>query len=97
MPVTTPSLIDDLRDAVRGEVYADAARRGMYATDASHYQIMPRCVVVPRDDADLAAVVRLANRYGVPITGRGAGTGNQWHCPAARGGRTRGLCGRVPR
>ncbi len=57
-----------------GEVYADAARRGMYATDASHYQIMPRCVVVPRDEADVAAVLSVAREHSVPITGRGAGT-----------------------
>lgn len=46
----------------------------MYATDASHYQVMPRCVVVPRDEADVAAVVGVAGKYNVPITGRGAGT-----------------------
>ena len=47
---------------------------GMYATDASHYQVMPRCVVLPRDEADVAAVVRIAREHRVPITGRGAGT-----------------------
>ena len=46
----------------------------MYATDASHYQVMPRCVVVPEDEADVAAVVKLAREHAVPITGRGAGT-----------------------
>lgn len=63
-----------LSQAVAGEVYTDATRRGMYATDASHYQVMPRCVVVPRDASDVAAVVRVARDLGVPITGRGAGT-----------------------
>lgn len=46
----------------------------MYATDASHYQVVPRCVVVPRDEADVAAVARVAREHSVPITGRGAGT-----------------------
>lgn len=59
---------------MRGEVYADAARRGMYATDASHYQVMPQSVVVPIDEADVAAVVAVARDHNVPITGRGAGT-----------------------
>lgn len=63
-----------LSEVVRGEVYADAARRGMYATDASHYQVVPQCVVVPCDEADVAAVVRVAREHAVPITGRGAGT-----------------------
>lgn len=63
-----------MRSTVRGEVYADPTRRGMYATDASHYQIMPRAVVVPKDEADVAAVVKIAREFGVPITGRGGGT-----------------------
>ncbi|MFK7788601.1 MAG: FAD-binding oxidoreductase, partial [Phycisphaeraceae bacterium] len=67
-------LAQALSDVVRGEVYDDAARRGMYATDASHYQVMPRCVVVPKDEADVAAVVKIAREQSVPITGRGAGT-----------------------
>ena len=71
----SPEVLEQaLSKAVRGEVYADAARRGMYATDASHYQVMPRCVVMPRDEADVAAVVGVASELGVPITGRGAGT-----------------------
>ncbi|MBX2850721.1 MAG: FAD-binding protein, partial [Phycisphaeraceae bacterium] len=63
-----------LTQVVRGEVYADLTRRGMYATDASHYQVMPRCVVVPMDESDVAAAVRVARECNVPITGRGAGT-----------------------
>lgn len=74
-PTISPELLEQaLAKVVRGEVYTDAARRGMYATDASHYQVMPRCVVVPRDEADVAAVVAVAREHGVPITGRGAGT-----------------------
>ena len=44
-----------LRDAVRGDVYFDAASRGRYSTDASIYQITPIGVVVPRDQDDLRA------------------------------------------
>jgi FAD/FMN-containing dehydrogenase/Fe-S oxidoreductase len=46
----------------------------MYATDASHYQVMPSCVVVPKDVSDVSAVMKIANEHRVPITGRGAGT-----------------------
>ena len=46
--ISPDQLKQALSEVVRGEVYADAARRGMYATDASHYQVMPRCVVVPK-------------------------------------------------
>lgn len=74
MSSPTSTLGQALRDAVRGEVYDDPTRRGMYATDASHYQVMPQCVVVPRDEADVAEVVRLAKEHNAPITGRGGGT-----------------------
>ncbi len=64
----------ELRTCVRGEVYADRVSRGMHATDASHYQMMPACVAVPRDEADCIAAVTAAGRHGVPITPRGGGT-----------------------
>ncbi len=63
-----------LRAAVQGEVFTDLTRRGVYATDASHYQMMPRAVVVPRHEQDVAAVLRIAREMNVPITGRGGGT-----------------------
>lgn len=63
-----------LRSAVRGEVRFDPVSRAIYATDASHYQIMPACVVVPLDEADVIAATRVAGAFGVPITPRGGGT-----------------------
>ena len=63
-----------LRAAVRGEVYDDAMSRGLHATDASHYQMVPAAVVVPRDEADCVAAVQVAARFGVPITPRGGAT-----------------------
>ncbi len=63
-----------LRSAVRGEVLSDPFSRGRYATDASIYQIMPQGVVVPRDSADVRAVMEIAREAGVAITPRGGGT-----------------------
>jgi len=63
-----------LRDRLRGEVHCDLMRRGIYATDASHYQMTPRVVVVPGDEADVIATMAVAREHGVPITGRGGGT-----------------------
>jgi len=74
---TDPKLSDALvalRDKVRGEVHADPVSRGMHATDASHYQIMPACVVVPRDEDDVIAAVGIAAKHQIPITARGGGT-----------------------
>ncbi|MEM8679040.1 MAG: FAD-linked oxidase C-terminal domain-containing protein [Planctomycetota bacterium] len=63
-----------LRQRVRGEISRDRFRRGIYATDASHYQITPAIVVIPRDEADVIAAVTTAGEHGVPITPRGGGT-----------------------
>ena len=68
------SLEQTLRGAIRGEVLFDGASRGRYATDASIYQVEPVGVVVPRDEADLAAIVDVARDAGAAILARGAGT-----------------------
>ncbi len=67
-------LAQRLRRVVRGEVLFDAASRGRYATDASIYQVDPVGVVVPVDEADVAAVIDLAAEMRVPVLARGAGT-----------------------
>ncbi len=64
-----------LRDRIRGEVAFDDLTRGLYATDASIYQIHPVAVVTPIDEADARAAIELAGRHGVSITPRGGGTG----------------------
>src|SRR5215831_18575439 len=43
-----PGLERRLKEHLLGEVQFDAFTRGRYATDASHYQIMPLGVVAPR-------------------------------------------------
>ena len=43
-----PGLERRLKAHLLGEVEFDAFTRGRYATDASHYQIMPLGVVAPR-------------------------------------------------
>ena len=69
-----PGFEPALRAAVRGEVRFDPVARGLYATDASHYQVTPACVVVPVDEADCVAAMKVAHEHGVAITPRGAAT-----------------------
>lgn len=52
-----------LKAEIRGDVFVDDVKRGVYATDASLYQVMPRCVVVPRDEADIVAAVAIAREF----------------------------------
>jgi FAD/FMN-containing dehydrogenase/Fe-S oxidoreductase len=68
------AVASELRASVRGEVLSDPVSRGIHATDGSHYQMVPACVVVPMDEDDLIAAVRIAVSHGLPITARGGGT-----------------------
>ena len=64
----------ELRAAVHGDLRTDDLTRGMYATDASIYQLVPEAVLLPRAEGDLAAAARWAWRSGTPITARGGAT-----------------------
>jgi FAD/FMN-containing dehydrogenase/Fe-S oxidoreductase len=64
----------DLRKSVKGEVSFDNVTLGIYATDASIYQITPVAVVMPRDEADVIAAVETAAKHSVSILPRGGGT-----------------------
>src|SRR5690554_2484240 len=73
--VADPGALErDLRASVRGEVRFDARARALYATDASPYRIAPVGVVVPLDEDDVRAAVRVAAKHGAPILPRGGGT-----------------------
>jgi FAD/FMN-containing dehydrogenase/Fe-S oxidoreductase len=69
-----PALERALRRSLRGEVRFDAFTRGLYSTDASHYQIEPLGVVFPRSVEDVEATLALARERGVPVLPRGGGT-----------------------
>ncbi len=68
------SLIRYLRQHVSGEVRFDDTSRRIYSTDASHYQISPLGVVLPKTLDDLTVTVQIAADLNVPITARGGGT-----------------------
>jgi FAD/FMN-containing dehydrogenase/Fe-S oxidoreductase len=69
-----PELERDLRRALRGDVRFDAFTRGLYSTDASHYQVEPLGVVFPRSVDDVEATLAIARGRGVPVLPRGGGT-----------------------
>ena len=58
----------------RARCCSTAFSRGRYSTDASHYQIEPVGVVVPRTDDDVRAAMAIAREEGVPLLPRGGGT-----------------------
>ncbi len=68
-------LRDDCRGHFRGELLTDALSRGLYATDASLFEIEPLAVAVPRDEEDLSFLVHYAADQQIALVPRGAGTG----------------------
>ena len=72
--VLRPGLERRLTSEIDGEVLFDRFSRGRYATDASHYQMMPLGVVVPKTMEGALRAMKLAREEGVPITPRGGGT-----------------------
>ena len=69
-----PGLERRLKNEVNGEVWFDRFSRGRYATDASHYQVMPVGIVAPRDIAAAQRAIVLARDEGVSVLARGGGT-----------------------
>ena len=72
--VAAPGLERRLKAEVSGDVWFDRFTRGRYATDASHYQMMPVGVVAPRSVAEAERAIALARAEGVTVLPRGGGT-----------------------
>src|SRR3954469_210048 len=69
-----PGLERRLKAELAGEVMFDRFTRGRYATDASHYQIMPVGVATPRTIDEANRVIAIAREESVSVTPRGGGT-----------------------
>ena len=69
-----PGLERRLVRDVPGDVHFDPFTRGRYATDASHYQIMPVGVVAPRTMEAATRAIALAREESVSVLPRGGGT-----------------------
>jgi FAD/FMN-containing dehydrogenase/Fe-S oxidoreductase len=64
----------ELRAAGVTAVDASRLRRAEYSTDASNYRVVPRVVVFPRGEAEVAATLAVARDRGMGVTARGGGT-----------------------
>jgi glycolate oxidase len=83
-----PSIIDSLREIVGAENVL-AARSDLMVYECDGFTIeknSPDVVVFPRNTDDVARVVRLCNRAGVPFLPRGAGTSLAGGCLPVGGG-----------
>jgi FAD/FMN-containing dehydrogenase len=71
--------LEELKTKFKGEIETDVSTREKFSHDASMFEIMPACVVAPKDAADIQLLVKLAVKYkkSVPdlsLTARSAGT-----------------------
>jgi len=64
-----------LKSVISGEVFSDKYVLNYYSVDASSYRIIPSLVVIPRHEKDVINVIKIAKKYKISVTPRGAGTG----------------------
>ena len=69
-----PGLERRLTAEISGGVLFDAFSRGRYATDASHYQMLPLGIVLPKTIAEAERAIAIARAEGVSVLPRGGGT-----------------------
>ncbi len=91
--MNTDAIVKDLQAVVGTEKVRHATADLLcYSYDSSlesqMHQRLPQAVVIPRCTEDVVAAVRYAARHAIPITPRGAATGQTAGCVAARGGIT---------
>lgn len=63
-----------LKEQLKGELYYDSLMRTAYATDASAYREMPLAVAMPKDEDDIALLIRFALANNTSLIPRTAGT-----------------------
>ena len=64
----------NLENKLKGNLLKDKFSRGLYATDASIYQINPHAVVIPKNKNDIFETIKFAKSEGFSILSRGGGT-----------------------
>jgi glycolate oxidase len=87
MTAAAPRALRRLAAALPAEVIrCDPQTRAQHATDKWFARALPDAVALPRQTAEVARILQLAHRLGVPVTARGAGYGYVGGCVPARGG-----------
>lgn len=60
---------------IKGEILYDKEILNFYSVDASLYQVIPKLVIIPKNDRDISNVIKFAIKHKISVTARGAGTG----------------------
>ncbi|MDH3489691.1 MAG: FAD-binding oxidoreductase [Nitrosopumilus sp.] len=64
-----------LKSKIQGDVFSSKEFKEFYSVDASSYKIIPNVVVIPKHEKDVINVIKIAKKFKIPVTARGAGTG----------------------
>jgi glycolate oxidase len=68
--------VSELRAVLGAEdVLDEPVELHLFSKDASLMRGQPTCVAFPEDAAEVAEIVKIAERHGAPVVARGAGTG----------------------
>ena len=69
------TILKSLQTTIQGKVFSDKEFREFYSVDASSYKIIPKVIVVPKNENDVISTIKIAKKNKISVTVRGAGTG----------------------
>ncbi|MCH7876885.1 MAG: FAD-binding oxidoreductase [Thaumarchaeota archaeon] len=68
------SILKTLQSTIQGDILSQKEFRKFYSVDASSYQIIPKVIVVPKNEKDVINTVKIAKKFRTSVTVRGIGT-----------------------
>ncbi len=68
-------LITKLKDVIQGNVFSEKEFREFYSVDSSSYKLIPKVIVIPKNEKDVINTIKIAKKMKTSVTVRGAGTG----------------------
>ena len=69
------SILKNLESNIQGQIFCEKEFRKFYSVDASSYQIIPKIVIIPKNEKDIINTIKIAKKFRTSVTVRGAGTG----------------------
>ena len=64
-----------LKSNIKGDVLNKEYEKKIYSVDSSSYQIIPKMIIIPKNEEDVIKTIKIAKKYKISVTVRGAGTG----------------------
>ena len=75
LDMTIKSFLQEISRIIpKDRIYTDEMRRLAWGTDAGFYRLIPKIVIRSANEDEITAILKTADKYGVPITFRAAGT-----------------------